>query len=348
MVAGEGYATEARERESGGRIAPSRSPARARLPVVKLKRMRRRTGGIVDRRGSGGGGTFGFPSRSGGGGFGPAGGFPVGKGGLGIGTIVLVVLAVFILPRCLGSDGLGGVLGGALDGFGGAGTAEPAPSGPGVDPTDPTGRFVDAVADDVQLVWGDIFAGAGKTYEPTRVVLFTGGTSSACGQASAATGPFYCPADRLVYLDASFFDELERRFGASGDFAEAYVIAHEIAHHVQTVLGINGRVQQESRDDPSLANELSVRLELQADCFAGVWGRAAQAAGILEPGDVEEGLNAAAAIGDDRIQGSTGGRIDPESFTHGTSEQRVAWLRTGIQVGNPDACDTFSIPYDEL
>jgi len=260
----------------------------------------------------------------------------------------LIVLAVLILPRCLASGGLGDIIGGSLDGFGGAGPAQPVPTGPGVDPTDPTGAFVDAVADDVQFVWDDVFSRAGKTYEATKVVLFTGSTSSACGQASAATGPFYCPADRLVYLDTSFFRELEQRFGASGDFAEAYVIAHEIGHHVQTLLGINGRVQRQSQDDPSLANELSVRLELQADCFAGVWGRSAQAAGILEPGDVEEGLDAASAIGDDRIQGSTSGRIDPESFTHGTSEQRRTWLRTGIQVGNPDACDTFSIPYDEL
>ncbi len=270
------------------------------------------------------------------------------RAAVGIGAVLLIVLAVLILPRCLASGGLGDILGGSLDGFADAGPAEPAPTGPGVDPTDPTGAFVDAVADDVQFVWDDVFTRAGKAYEPTKVVLFTGTTSSACGQASAATGPFYCPADRLVYLDASFFEELERRFGASGDFAEAYVVAHEIAHHVQTLLGINGRVQQQSRDDPSLANELSVRLELQADCFAGVWGRSAQAAGILEPGDVEEGLNAASAIGDDRIQASVNGRIDPESFTHGTSEQRAAWLRTGIQVGNPDACDTFSIPYDEL
>jgi predicted metalloprotease len=320
---------------------------------VKLKRLRRRQGGIVDRRGRSSGGAGmgfpGFPSSGGGGGFPTGGGgFPVGKGGIGIGTVVLLLLVVLVLPRCLSSGGLGDILGGSLDGFGDVGTVQPAPTGPGVDPTDPTGAFVDAVADDVQYVWDDIFTRAGEAYEPTRIVLFTGSTSSACGRASSATGPFYCPADRLVYLDASFFDELERRFGASGDFAEAYVIAHEIAHHVQTLLGINGRVQQQQRDDPSLANELSVRLELQADCFAGVWGRSAQAAGILEPGDVEEGLNAASAIGDDRIQESVNGRIDPESFTHGTAEQRAAWLRTGIQVGNPDACDTFSIPYDEL
>ncbi len=310
---------------------------------MKLRKMRRREGGIIDRRdqpGGGGGGGLGLPM--GGGGF----TLPGGKGGIGVGSIVILLLVVFVLPKILGSGGSG--LGAALDGFGGAGTAQPADTGPGVDPNDPMGAFVDAVQDDVQFVWNDLFQRAGKRYEYTRVVLFKGSTSTGCGQGTAATGPFYCPADRLVFLDTSFFKELEQRFGASGDFAEAYVIAHEIGHHVQTMLGINAKVQQQSRDDPSLANELSVRLELQADCFAGVWARSAQGAGILQPGDVEEGLNAAAAIGDDRIQSSVNGRIDPESFTHGTSEQRVTWLRTGIQVGNPDACDTFSMPYDQL
>jgi predicted metalloprotease len=224
----------------------------------------------------------------------------------------------------------------------------PNPNEAQVDPQDPTGQFVDAVMDDVQTTWIDLFERSGQRYEETAVVLFTGSTESACGVASQQTGPFYCPADRRIYLDTSFFQELERQFGASGDFAEAYVIAHEVAHHVQTLLGINAEVQKQSREDPSLANELSVRLELQADCFAGVWGRAAQAEGILQPGDVEEGLNAASAIGDDRIQEATTGRVDPESFTHGTAEQRATWLRGGIQVGNPDACDTFDVPYADL
>ena len=310
-------------------------------PRMRFRKLRRREGGIVDRRGqpSGGLGGFRIPTSS-------ARGFPfpVGAGGLSISTLILLVLVVGAFWLCGGENPLGD----ALSPFRDAGTVGAGGDEPQVDPEDPTGAFVDAVLDDVQVTWIDLFERAGETYEPTSVVLFTGSTQGPCGVASQATGPFYCPADRRIYLDTSFFRELERRFGAPGDFAQAYVIAHEVAHHVQTLLGINAEVQERSRDDPSQANELSVRLELQADCFAGVWGRAAQAAGILEPGDIEEGLNAASAIGDDRIMESTGGRIDPESFTHGTAEERATWLRTGIQVGNPDACDTFSPAYDDL
>jgi predicted metalloprotease len=303
---------------------------------VKLKRMRRMKGGVIDRRAQGPTAGGGFPGLGGGTG---GGGFPIptGKGGIGIALVIVVVLMFLGGSQIFGGGG-SDVPG--LDQFGGAGTA--TTQGDTIDPTDPTGRFVAAVTDDVQFTWNDIFERSGKTYEPTEVVLFTGSTNTGCGQASSATGPFYCPADRLVYLDTSFFKELERRFGAPGDFAQAYVIAHEVGHHIQTLLGIEQQVRQLQQDDPSRANELSVRMELQADCFAGVWGRAAQAAGILEPGDVEEGLNAASRIGDDRIQRSVNGRSDPESFTHGTAEQRSTWLRTGIQVGNPDACDTFS------
>jgi uncharacterized protein len=303
---------------------------------VKLKRMRRMRGGVVDRRGEGPTASGSFPGLGGGSG---GGGLPIpmGKGGIGVALIIVVVLMFLGGSQILGGGG-SDVPG--LDGFGDAGTA--TTQGDAIDPNDPTGRFVAAVIDDVQYTWNDIFERAGKTYEPTQVVLFTGSTNTGCGQASSATGPFYCPSDRLVYLDTSFFKELERRFGAPGDFAQAYVIAHEVGHHVQALLGISQQVQQLQQDDPSRANELSVRMELQADCFAGVWGRAAQGAGILEPGDVEEGLRAASAIGDDRIQESVQGRSDPETFTHGTAEQRSTWLRTGIQVGNPDACDTFS------
>jgi predicted metalloprotease len=246
---------------------------------------------------------------------------------------------VFIVPRCL--DGGIGDLGGATDPFGDAGMVPPG-NEQEVNPDDPTGRFAEAVLEDVQFAWDEIFDRAGMTYEETSLVIFRGSTQSGCGPASSATGPFYCPADRLVYIDLSFFRELEDRFGAGGDFAQAYVLAHEVGHHVQTVLGTNAEVQRLSRENPDQANELSVRLELQADCFAGVWGRSAQAAGILQPGDIEEGLNAAAAIGDDRIDELTQGRIEPEDYTHGTSEQRTTWLGNGIQVGNPDACDTFS------
>jgi predicted metalloprotease len=300
---------------------------------MKLGKLRRRAGegGVIDRRAAG--------PTGGGAGFGGLP-IPMGKGGVGLGGLVVLLLLVFVLPRCLGSDGGFSDLGGALDPFGG-GAAVGAGSQQEVNPEDPRGAFVDAVLGDIQFVWADVFDRAGLTYEDTDVVLFRGSTTSGCGPASAATGPFYCPADGLIYLDTSFFDELENRFGAGGDFAEAYVIAHEVGHHVQDLLGTNAEVQRLSQEDPSIRNDLSVRLELQADCFAGVWGRSAQAAGILQAGDIEEGMEAARAIGDDRIQQSTTGRIDPESFTHGTSEQRSTWLRTGLQVGNPDACDTF-------
>jgi predicted metalloprotease len=211
-----------------------------------------------------------------------------------------------------------------------------------VEPDDPTGAFVSAVADDVNTAWDEVFARAGKVYEDPDVVLYRGSTPTACGLGQAGMGPFYCPGDRTVYLDTSFFKELEQRFGAPGDFAQAYVIAHEIGHHVQTLLGIERQVRQAQRDDPGSVNELSVRMELQADCFAGVWARSAQAAGVLQQGDVEEGLRAAEQIGDDTLQREAGMDVSPESFTHGTSEQRRTWLGTGIQVGNPDACDTFS------
>jgi uncharacterized protein len=301
---------------------------------VKLTKLRRRSGrgGVIDRRAQG---------SSGGAGMLPGlGGLPGGRGGLGVGGLLLIVVLVIVVPWCLRQGGFEG-LDGALDPFGDNGTVGSG-SETEVNPDDPTAAFAEAVLEDVQFVWADEFARAGLDYEDTTMVLFRDTTQSACGRASSATGPFYCPADGRVYLDLSFFKELETRFGAPGDFAEAYVIAHEVAHHVQTLLGTNDEVQRRIQEDPDLANELSVRLELQADCLAGVWARSAQGAGILSPGDVEEGLNAAAAIGDDRIQEATTGRIDPESFTHGTSEQRVRWLRTGIQVGNPDACDTFS------
>jgi predicted metalloprotease len=259
--------------------------------------------------------------------------------GGGLGVLLLVVAAAFLLPRLLGG---GDAFGDALSPFDGSAPVQPGSTGSGVSPDDPTGRFVDAVTDDVQTTWAGIFRRAGRTYEPTQVVLFDGATSTGCGNATSSVGPFYCPADRQIYLDVQFFRELERRFGAPGDFAEAYVIAHEVGHHVQSLLGIEGEVRQRTQEDPSAANDLSIRLELQADCFAGVWGRAARGAGVLEAGDLEEGIAAAAAVGDDRIQEAATGRIDRESWTHGSSEQRVRWFRAGFQVGNPDACDTFN------
>ena len=254
--------------------------------------------------------------------------------------MIVLVVVVVVIGRTLLSGG--GGLGDALDPFDSSAAVAPGSADPQADPDDAAGAFVDAVADDIQVTWIDLFERAGLRYEPTSVVLFDGRTSTACGPASSAVGPFYCPADRLVYIDLGFFRELEARFGAPGDFAQAYVIAHEIGHHVQALLGTNADVVERSRSDPDGANDLSIRLELQADCFAGVWGRAAQGAGILESGDLQEGIAAAGAVGDDRIQASAGGRIDPETWTHGSSEQRIQWFRTGFQIGNPDACDTFS------
>jgi uncharacterized protein len=294
---------------------------------MKWRRLRRRQGGVIDRRGQS------FPVGTGGSGL---GGIPLPIGG-GLGAVVLLVVVILAFQFCSGG---GFSIPGSPD-LGGADEAPAGGSGPNPDGT--IAEFVDAVIDDIQTTWDqDIFQPAGRTYRDTDVVLFTDGTSSDCGTASAATGPFYCPADHLVYLDLGFFRELKQRFGAPGDFAQAYVIAHEVGHHVQTLLGTNAAVQREARDNPSERNELSVRLELQADCYAGVWGASVYARGILQPGDIEEGLAAAQAVGDDRIQQQTQGRINPETFTHGTSEQRARWFRMGFDSGDPNDCDTFN------
>ena len=205
--------------------------------------------------------------------------------------------------------------------------------------------FVGAVMDDTQTTWQQLL---GSRYQPTKVRLFRDAIESACGFAESASGPFYCPGDHYVYLDLGFFSELRRKFGAAGDFAEAYVLAHEVGHHVQNLLGIDAQMRRLQSQNPGAANQLSVRLELQADCLAGVWahatdkvGRADQGLMELEPGDLEEGLRAAAAIGDDRIQRMSTGHVFPDKFTHGTSDQRVTWLRHGFENGTPDACQTF-------
>ncbi len=210
----------------------------------------------------------------------------------------------------------------------------------GAPTNDPAAEFVSVVLGDTEETWNRIFQSAGRTYQEPVLVLFEGQVRSACGGASAASGPFYCPADQKVYLDLSFFRELDQRFGAPGDFAAAYVIAHEVGHHVQTLLGVSGSVrEQQQRQGGASANQLSVAMELQADCLAGVWGHHANRKQLLEPGDVDEGLQAAAAIGDDRL---TKGRVSPESFTHGTSEQRARWLRRGLETGDINSCDTFN------
>jgi predicted metalloprotease len=259
-------------------------------------------------------------------------------GGIGCGTLlILIVLSVLFKQDFLS------LLGPALM------TEETSSPGPSTGEdfvTTPEEEelvdFMSFVLDDLQATWREILPRAGVDYQDARLVLFRDGIRSACGTAGSATGPFYCPVDRKVYLDVSFFDELHRRFGAPGDFAQAYVVAHEVGHHVQNLLGIERKVRTLQGQNPAAANDLSVRMELQADCLAGVWGHSTAQRGILERGDVEEGLAAAAAIGDDRIQRQTQGYVAPESFTHGSSQQRVGWFRKGLSTGDPDGCDTFS------
>ena len=257
-------------------------------------------------------------------------------GGGGIGTILLVLLFLFISSR--GGGGLG------IDPGTGALPQAPGASATELDkaPADDPAKFVDFVAGDVDATWQKIFAESGKTYEPAVIVLYDDAVQSACGNTPSTVGPFYCPRDRKVYLDLRFLEQLQQRLGAQGDFAQAYIVAHEIGHHVQNLLGVMEDVNLAQQENPDDANELSVRVELQADCLAGIWGHSAYAQGdLLESGDLEEGLNAAAAVGDDRIQKQSGQGVNPESFTHGSSEQRVRWFRAGFDNGDPTACDTF-------
>ena len=275
---------------------------------------------IEDRRGSGGGG----------------GGFPVGPG-MGLGGLVILILRL--------------LFGGTI--FDGGGEA-PAPTPPGQTTTQSGDvavnetpaekelvQFVSYVLDDAQNVWVEKAPALGASYREAKLVLFRNAVRSGCGVAQSAMGPFYCPLDEKLYIDLGFYDELRRRFGAPGDFAQAYVLAHEIGHHVQKVTGTAGRVREMQERRPELANELSVRMELQADCYAGVWGKSTDQRQLLEQGDVEEGLNAAAAVGDDRIQEMSTGSIRPESFTHGSSEQRKRWFMRGFESGDPRSCNTF-------
>jgi uncharacterized protein len=265
---------------------------------------------------------------------------PMGKaGGGGLGLIILLV--VYLLFGGLPGGGGGGF---AVDpGTGGFGQATPSDAELNNAPADDPAKFADFVTGDVEATWTRIFQESGQAYEKTIVVLYDDAVSSGCGNTPSTVGPFYCPLDKKVYLDLPFMEELQQRLGANGDFAQAYIIAHEIGHHVQNLLGVMADVDQARQENPDDANELSVRVELQADCLAGIWGHSANAKGdLLEPGDLEEGLNAAAAVGDDRIQSQSGGRVDPDSFTHGTAEQRVTWFRKGYESGDPTACDTFA------
>lgn len=264
-------------------------------------------------------------------------GLPVGGRGIGLGTVVIALVAGWIFgvnPLTVLS---------VLGGGGGAPSVAEAPQG-GRPPADDTmARFVSTVLADTEDVWREQFRALGGRYQEPKLVLFKDAWPTACGQGEAAMGPFYCPGDQKVYIDLSFYEQMRSRLGAPGDFAQAYVIAHEVGHHVQHLMGITEKVDAaRRRTDPARANALSVRLELQADCFAGVWAHHAQRARqVLEQGDLEEALNAASQIGDDTLQRNAGGRVRPETFTHGSSQQRVAWFRRGLERGSVAECDTF-------
>lgn len=288
----------------------------------------RRSENVEDRRGQGGG--FGLP-------------IPLGRGGgrLGIGGLIVLGLIAWFLgvdPRIV--VGIDEVLNNPQF----QQRAPMQPPGKQAAPADELGGFVAATLAQTEDVWRQVFAARGEHYQEPRLVLFSGITHSACGTAQSAMGPFYCPLDKRVYLDTSFFRDLSQRFRAPGEFAAAYVIAHEVGHHVQNLLGILQRVQQQRRKlSPAQSNALSVRTELQADCFAGVWAHHADSKlKVLEPGDIEKALAAAAAIGDDRLQRQTRGTVVPESFTHGTSKQRMTWFMHGAKSGSMQRCNTFA------
>jgi predicted metalloprotease len=295
---------------------------------------RRQSSNIEDKRDGGGMGGFG--------GAGPRIGMsmPGGRrgGGLSIGAVVIVLVVSWFLginPLTL----LGGLEGGDTGGSPFA-TEQAGQTGT---PADEGGQFVATVLADTEDTWTQIFADGGSRYQVPTLVLFSGQTSSACGYASAASGPFYCPGDRKVYIDLAFYRELTDRFHAPGDFAQAYVIAHEVGHHVQNLLGILPKVNEEQRQvGKTQANALQVRTELQADCFAGVWAHMANRKGIVEVGDIDEALNAAAQIGDDTLQKQAQGTVVPDSFTHGSAAQRSHWFKRGYSSGSADSCDTFS------
>jgi uncharacterized protein len=279
---------------------------------------------IEDRRdesgGSGGGGGFGF------------GGLHLGLGGV----LILLVLSLIFKHNFFALLG-----GGAATTTGSAAVSTPDPAKDAAEK--PLVQFISSILDDTQKTWEQLLPEQTNTpYRHAKLVLFRDYTQSACGGAESATGPFYCPGDEKVYIDLGFYDELKRRFGAPGEFAQAYVLAHEVGHHVQKLLGIEGKVQRFQSQNPSSANAASVQLELQADCFAGVWAHSTQQRGLLEPEDVQSALGAAAAVGDDHIQQMTRGRVQPETFTHGSSQQRMSWFNKGLNSGTISACNTFA------
>ncbi len=293
---------------------------------------RRQSDNVEDQRGASMGGS---PFGRGGMRI-PIGGGRRGGGGLSIGGIVVVLIICWITginPLTL--------LSGRDVSFDDGGTSQQTQQG--TPANDEMTAFVRTVLADTEDTWSEIFKAAGQTYQDPTLVLFSGQVRSACGFASSASGPFYCPGDRKLYLDTTFFNELSQRFGASGDFAEAYVIAHEVGHHVQNLIGVLPKFNQmRQRMSETEANQMSVRVELQADCFAGVWGKRTDQKGLLSQGDLEEALNAAQQIGDDTLQKRTQGYVVPESFNHGTSAQRMRWFKRGFDSGNMNSCDTFS------
>lgn len=305
---------------------------------------RRQSDNVEDQRGEGGG----IP-----GGIGRGGGFLL-PGGSGIRTArgggftgILILAAIFLfLKFCTNIDPMQ-IL---VDSGGGGGQLVPgqsqAPSGDAsVKSNDEMTQFVRTVLAETEDVWSGIFQAEGQQYPAPTMVLFDGQVRSACGFASAASGPFYCPGDRKLYIDLSFYDELDKKFGASGDFAQAYVLAHEVGHHVQNLIGVLPKFNQMRQNmSEADANAMSVRVELQADCFAGIWGHYTKQKGILDAGDLEEALNAAQQIGDDTLQRRMQGYVVPESFNHGTSDQRATWFKRGFDSGKLDACDTFNAP----
>ncbi|MGV1789233.1 flagellar biosynthesis protein FlgM [Rhizobium lusitanum] len=300
---------------------------------------RRQSDNIEDERGSspmggGSGGGFRFPGGG------------IGGGGLSFRTII-VLIVIFLILRAMGVDVIGLLQQSGMLGGGGSGYQQSTSSGDGSGQpaNDEMKQFVATVLADTEDTWTGIFKSMGKTYTDPKLVLFSGSFPSACGQASAATGPFYCPSDQKIYLDMAFFQQMKDQFGASGDFAQAYVVAHEVGHHVQDLLGILPKFNQARRNMSEVdANKMSVRIELQADCFAGIWGKFTQQKGILQSGDLEEALNAAQQIGDDTLQKRTQGYVVPDSFNHGTSAQRVKWFKQGFDSGKLSDCDTLNNP----
>jgi len=276
---------------------------------------------LEDRRddsGGGGGGGFNF------------GGMHIGIGGF----LVLLVLSLVFKRDFLSLVGGGGGVGAPIQ--------NSQPDTARDQREEPEVQFVSFVLDDAQKTWTQILSSEGISYRHAKLVLFRDSIDSACGMAQSATGPFYCPQDEKVYIDLGFYDELKQRFGAPGEFAQAYVLAHEIGHHIQKLIGVEEKVHAAQERDPRSANQLSVRLELQADCFAGVWGYSTSQRNLLAEGEVQQGLNAAAAVGDDRLQRMSTGHVNPESFTHGSSQQRMDWFQKGFTTGDLKACNTFA------